>query len=1094
VGLTYFDSATSNSVVIAEVQDSTGQLLPSQNQVLYTNAFTGNGLQADTRYSYTRAGLEQDVILRTDLPSPTNWNLNPQTTLLQVWTEFTATPTPQIYSLTNSDDSPPDQLLNFGTMQMGPGKAFLLGDESELSPVFKQWQVIQGSTFLVESVPIDSVSSQLQNLPPPNSPDDSDPGSSGSSSSGSHSMLNHLSTRTSLLAQKRVSKPVSPILIASKQRNAKGLVLDYVTINSTQTNITFQSDTTYYVSSVVSSTGTNTFEGGTVIKFATNGLVGISSSTLNWNAGPYRPVVCTVKDDNSIGQPISGSSGNPTNYYYGYAMLELVSIPSPFTLNGLRMSYAQIGLLISSCQGSVYNAQFVNCGVGIWDGFATVLVANALFGNVQTNLVIQKDTTNNVENATFSGSSCLAKGPAAVLLCPLALTNCILANVTNLVAGSLTSTNGNYNSFYNCAEFGGNTLTNLSNPFQTAVAGNYYLVDSSTNRNVGTTNIDSMLLTDLRQKTTYPPSSLTVDFSDPKNESPYALRDNGTNVDLGYHYDPIDWALGGIEVVGPGSLVFQPGTVIAVYCNSNSDNTNFGFTVGSGGTFSCLGTANALCRIVNYNTVQEQSGTNWNTPYQGLIYANTSTSTNNYRFTDFSVMAQDTAFIYNTGGTTLPITLQDCQLHGGLLYSTNATINLLNCLLERVTATLWAQDGNAPQIRNNLFWYGNLDLMFTPTNTLIQNNLFDHNTNTDHSLTNYIGTYNGYVIGCDHLTLTNSTNDQFLTSSPTYQATAQGNYYLSGTGTNLINKGSTTADALGLYLYCTTTNELAETNSTVDIGYHYVALNPIGVPTNLDIVPDLLYYKMMEYIPTTLPVGLPAYTNYALNLSDSSTNGGATGFVTNIGANPVIWRSNQTGLYTGAVHTRETLITASDASRFNFTTDLFTVCLWLQPLISANQGCPTNTNTCGNIAILGNGTTNFSAGWWIVLGGSDNLAVIGANTTAGVAPPYFVASTGSAAASGGWTMLAFVRSNTSTVLIYQCNSFGFGQLATVGNFTNPVSSTNNLIFGQYNVDPTIAGRVIPYDGDFGVIRIYDYPLTSNQIYQIYTNGITGVVP
>jgi hypothetical protein len=46
--LAYQDSASGKSAVIAEVTDSTGQLLPP-NQVIYTNAF--EGVNADVRYT-----------------------------------------------------------------------------------------------------------------------------------------------------------------------------------------------------------------------------------------------------------------------------------------------------------------------------------------------------------------------------------------------------------------------------------------------------------------------------------------------------------------------------------------------------------------------------------------------------------------------------------------------------------------------------------------------------------------------------------------------------------------------------------------------------------------------------------------------------------------------------------------------------------------------------------------------------------------------------------------------------------------------------------------------------------------------------------
>jgi hypothetical protein len=58
----------------------------------------------------------------------------------------------------------------------------------------------------------------------------------------------------------------------------------------------------------------------------------------------------------------------------------------------------------------------------------------------------------------------------------------------------------------------------------------------------------------------------------------------------------------------------------------------------------------------------------------------------------------------------------------------------------------------------------------------------------------------------------------------------------------LINAGSRTADVAGLYHFTTTTNQVAETNSTVDIGFHYVATDSNGNPldANGDGIPDYL--------------------------------------------------------------------------------------------------------------------------------------------------------------------------------------------------------------------------------------------------------------
>src|SRR5207253_809794 len=58
----------------------------------------------------------------------------------------------------------------------------------------------------------------------------------------------------------------TPIKLAATEPKAKGVAADFTMVTS-QTNFTFQSDTTYYVSSNVTLSGTTVFEGGTVIKF-----------------------------------------------------------------------------------------------------------------------------------------------------------------------------------------------------------------------------------------------------------------------------------------------------------------------------------------------------------------------------------------------------------------------------------------------------------------------------------------------------------------------------------------------------------------------------------------------------------------------------------------------------------------------------------------------------------------------------------------------------------------------------------------------------------------------------------------------------------
>jgi hypothetical protein len=117
----------------------------------------------------------------------------------------------------------------------------------------------------------------------------------------------------------------------------------------------------------------------------------------------------------------------------------------------------------------------------------------------------------------------------------------------------------------------------------------------------------------------------------------------------------------------------------------------------------------------------------------------------------------------------------------------------------------------------------------------VLNNAFDGTT------ANFAETsdgYNAFLNGAvDDDTAT--TGDVF--TNLTWVTGPLGNYY-QATSSPLINAGNGSATAQGLYHYTVTTNEVPETNSTVDIGYHYVALGANGLPldSNGDGIPDYL--------------------------------------------------------------------------------------------------------------------------------------------------------------------------------------------------------------------------------------------------------------
>jgi len=164
---------------------------------------------------------------------------------------------------------------------------------------------------------------------------------------------------------------------------------------------------------------------------------------------------------------------------------------------------------------------------------------------------------------------------------------------------------------------------------------------------------------------------------------------------------------------------------------------------------------------------------------------------------------------------------------------------LVNNLFWRSTLTAAATNLAATLALTNNLVFGTAVNLLQPTNSVWSafNNDFDSCTITNSTLTNG---YNAYLNCSGRLNPTNA-NDIVSGTTLAYQTGTLGMFY-QPTNSPLINKGSTTADQVGLYHFTTQTNQVKEANTIVDIGYHYVAVDANGNPidTDGDGIPDYL--------------------------------------------------------------------------------------------------------------------------------------------------------------------------------------------------------------------------------------------------------------
>lgn len=821
-GLAYTDSNNGQSVLIAEVQDSEAWLYPP-NQVMYPNAFSRIG--ADVRYTYSKAGFEQDIILREGPPAPEQFGLSSATTELEVWTEFIHPPEPHRRSSTRSDDGQEDEELDFDSMRLGNGRTFTLGDENDgLALVSKRWVAVGQRRFLVEAVPFAAVAATLRTLPP----------ARGGAAVGrrSRSRLEALQVLPQPAEQPdRAERPIRPMpskMMASIARRP-GWVLDYSALNTTLTNFVFQSDSTYLISGPVNLSGTNTtFEGGAVIKFANTNSPRIAVNTpVNWQAGSYRPVVLTASDDSSVGETLSTNA--PVGFYADTGLdLEAGTAGTVFNLANLRIAYARKAVVLNQNSGhTLSHVQLINCQNGINPNSADFSLRNALFVNVSTNFN-GSASTGRVEHLTVDGASWLNAnntfGPGN-----LQITNSLLVGIGNLGTYSGTAVA---------------ILGSGAGIFQSIGGGNHYLAMGSGYRDVGVSGISPALARDFKQFTTYPPITKTGTVSANLTLTPVAQRDADAP-DLGYHYPALDYYFASPLAVTSATLTLADGVALGFSGISP-------IWLQQGSSLVGVGYAQQLNVLTRYSAVQESGAPGAPAPTANDDFFNcynpsvpfSSAPKVDLRFTALNMTSPGGYALYADYSTFFlsSVRLRDCQIYGGSSTltadsGTNASSTLIalnNNLFVRSSFLLsgLVQFSFYNQLAVNSAFY--LLPGSTNNNWVARDNIFDTTEVLIDNPSGFAYSNNGYVRtnGLDQMLPLSATDiilPSFNYASPTY---GFGPWY--HVQTNFVNAGSRTADQAGLYQETTRPNQVKEGSSIVDLGFHYVAADSNGNPVDTD--------------------------------------------------------------------------------------------------------------------------------------------------------------------------------------------------------------------------------------------------------------------
>jgi len=826
LGIALVDASSGSSVMLGEVASCKVEWV-GPGEAIYRRAF--RGLEADVRYRLTLDGIEQDIMLEEQIPPElvAELGLNPAATRVLILTEFFDAPEPVVTPMAEGMNR-----FGFGDMEIGPGQAFRVEPETVegTAVVRPSWELIEGRRLLVESVEYAALGPLMDALPVP------DQGRIESLKSRVRRTASvrpgHLSprqARTDSHSERELRSAGrgrwgAGLEWAGLRRWAAGLtanagparsvVLDYALQLSTgQSNYVFKGDTTYYVTAALPLKGVSTFEGGTVIKFApTNGAKLKVEGPILWQGSAYRPVVLTARDDASVGDSVSGA-GTLTNYYAAVALeIDRSTNTTAAVLGNFRIAHAQTAIAISGQPGHVLrHGQLVNCRRGLSATNAESSLRNVLFHNVLTNLA-GSGSTGRLEQVTVNTAARF--NDTSAFTC-LYLTNSLLAGVTNLGWPGTFVTNAV-------------VVGSADGVFQSVGQGANYLAAGSPYRNWAgaSINIEAGLLGDLVRLTTYPPVELTADFTMDTVLGPQAQRD-WDGLDLGYHYDPLDYVWSGLNLTN-ATLVLTNGVAVAVYGSK-------GVRLRNGARFVSQGMPGVLNRLARYPAVQEQPVL-WGSTPSSFLYTESGSTVwpeEVLRFTEIPLLAAGRGrVLWDSAleGQAQRLALTDCHL-AGVTMSLEVggsdpdvmTVALTNNLIERASLSL-VQAADSLQLvvllRNNLFWRGSLTIRdYDDTETWeVRENAFD---GTSLSSRDVSVSHNGYINAPVQGGVSNVVLSAFVYTNGPLGAF----YHLS---TNLVNAGSRSAAAAGLYHHTTQADGTKEGTSTVDIGFHY----PAAVMTN----------------------------------------------------------------------------------------------------------------------------------------------------------------------------------------------------------------------------------------------------------------------
>lgn len=391
IGIALTEADTGKSVFLAELRDSEAVLL-DPHTLIYPNAF--DQFKASIAIRSHLHGIESDVILeeRIDRALLAEFGINPDTARIEVWHQVLVKPAAEVkFTWLNrgSGHADRDDTIHLNQMMIGPGNAFSIGEQESILPpqgaipVAKEWVNIETLDFLIESIPFSEAEEALQTLAAPQEarviqkPRLDDAFAKNQSRRQQQLISPIKDTSLVTLRVPRRSRPLSVATYSPDPKPRKtdpessifsgpalaqinlpaenpfktkrGFLIDFTTVSTGQANYTLKGDTTYWVTGDVSLSGKTILEGGAVVKFssytASSPVLKILDE-FECNTAPYNVAIFTAKDDDTVGQAISGSTGVPTttSYYAWFNLWFRSASTSSVSVHDIQSRYSHVGI------------------------------------------------------------------------------------------------------------------------------------------------------------------------------------------------------------------------------------------------------------------------------------------------------------------------------------------------------------------------------------------------------------------------------------------------------------------------------------------------------------------------------------------------------------------------------------------------------------------------------------------------------------------------------------------------------------------------------------------------------------------------------